>query len=120
MVDQHSGGYQIPAGCNIRIFTYAVHHNPRFYPHPGVFNPHRFTLEHSVERHPFAYIPFGAGHRSCIGQRYAQTQMKIVLSTILRRFKFELPPLGAQKPKLSVEMVLKPQEGIHLMISARK
>lgn len=62
-----SGQYLIPAGCNLNIMAYGLHHNPRIYPNPSVYNPERFFPDQSAERHPYAFLPFSAGPRNCIG-----------------------------------------------------
>ena len=62
-----AGGYKLPAGTQINIFIYAMHHDPDLFPKPEEFIPERFENEHK-SFHPFAYIPFSAGPRNCIGQ----------------------------------------------------
>jgi len=62
-----SGEHTIPAGCNILILIYGMHRNPRLFPNPSEFNPERFFPEQTIGRHPYAYIPFSAGSRNCIG-----------------------------------------------------
>lgn len=60
-------GYIIPKGVEIVILFYALHHDATLYPEPDVFNPDRFTAENIQSRHPYAFCPFSAGPRSCIG-----------------------------------------------------
>lgn len=60
-------GRTIPSGCGILIHIYDAHRDTRFYSEPEKFNPDRFLPENSKGRHPFAYIPFSAGLRNCIG-----------------------------------------------------
>ena len=114
----NAGDYLIPPGCDVTISAYALHRNPRIYNDPYTFNPDRFFPENSIGRHPYAYIPFSAGSRNCIGQRFAMAEEKVVLSTLLRHFKFALSPL-AEKPKPSTEITLKSMNGIHLLVSRR-
>nr|QST15020.1 CYP4AP7 protein [Diaphanosoma celebensis] len=115
--DVQLGGYKIPAGCDAMVLVYALHHNPQFYPNPETFCPERFFPEKAVARHPFAYIPFGAGPRNCIGQEMAVSAIKAVVSGLLRRFRFQIDPdrMGESKPVS--RMFLKPRDGIRLMVS---
>lgn len=123
----HQGGYLLPAGCIITLLPFAMHRNPRLFHDPLVFNPDRFTAEQSVGRHPYAYIPFSAGPRNCIGQRFAMMEEKTVLSLLLRKFRFSVAPLKEstkQKQSLAApipsnQVILKALNGIHLFISPR-
>jgi cytochrome P450 len=61
------GNYLIPAGCSVGCLASTTHHNSKFFPDPLVFKPERFLLDQAAGRHPYAYIPFSAGPRNCIG-----------------------------------------------------
>ncbi|KAJ3642894.1 hypothetical protein Zmor_025642 [Zophobas morio] len=86
---QTSTGYIIPKGTMAHIFIYDLHRNPDLYPDPLKFDPDRFLPENIQKRHPFAYIPFSAGSRNCIGQRFAMLELKALLCGILRKFNLE-------------------------------
>lgn len=60
-------GKIIPKGCGINIFAYGTHRNPKLYPEPERFIPERF-LSTNEKKLPYAYIPFSAGSRNCIGK----------------------------------------------------
>jgi cytochrome P450 family 4 len=63
------GGYVLPAGLSVALLIYGMHRNPKVYPEPDVFKPERFLPEHSANRHPYAFLPFSAGPRNCIGKK---------------------------------------------------
>ena len=71
---------------------YILHHDPRFWDEPGNFNPDRFSSENSVDRHKYAYLPFGAGPRKCIGNTFALIEAQLILATLLKKVRFETVP----------------------------
>ena len=64
------GKYLVPAGCTLACMAYATHRNANVFPDPTSFKPERFSPEQSVGRHPYAYFPFSAGPRNCIGTHF--------------------------------------------------
>ncbi|EZA54255.1 Cytochrome P450 4C1 [Ooceraea biroi] len=81
--------YLVPAGADVVIDIVHLHQNSDFWPNPEVFDPDRFLPELVQNRHPFAYIPFSAGSRNCIGQRFAMMEMKAVIGTLVHNFNLE-------------------------------
>ncbi|CAH1400222.1 unnamed protein product [Nezara viridula] len=73
----------IPAGCNVAVFNYCVHRSKKHWDNPEEFVPERFVP--GIERHPYSFIPFSAGPRNCIGQKYAMMELKTIMSTLVRQ-----------------------------------
>jgi len=67
LCDKIKGNYKLPAGATVVLGIYGLHHNPDVYPDPESFKPERFLPEQSEGRHHYAFIPFSAGPRNCIG-----------------------------------------------------
>lgn len=86
---QQKGNYKLEKGETAMIAIYCVHRDERYWPDPERFDPDRFLPENSKDRHPYAFIPFAAGRRNCIGQRYAQMEEKVLLTYMLRRFEIK-------------------------------
>lgn len=88
--DDELGGYHIPANSAVMIMPYVVHHDPRFWDNPDIFDPERFTPERIKQQHKFAYLPFGNGPRKCIGETFALIETQLILATILQRYKLRV------------------------------
>ena len=86
------GGYTIPAGGRVVISPYVVHRLPALWPEPERFRPERFAPEQVEGRHRFAYFPFGAGPRQCVGAQFAMLEVPLVAAMLWREFRIRLVP----------------------------
>ncbi|XP_063379604.1 cytochrome P450 4g15 [Cydia fagiglandana] len=114
-----SNGKKIPAGTTVIITTYKLHRRPDVYPNPNKFDPDNFLPERSANRHYYAFVPFSAGPRSCVGRKYAMLKLKIILSTILRNFRVQ-SDLKESDFKLQADIILKRAEGFKVKLQPRK
>ncbi|XP_077521043.1 cytochrome P450 4V2-like [Amblyomma americanum] len=112
------GGTTLPKGSVIQIATYFLHRDPAVFPKPEEFHPERFFPENARGRHSYAYIPFSAGPRNCIGQKFAMAEEKIVVANILRRFRVQSLDQRDQVA-LSLEIVLRPRTGLRIKFIPR-
>ncbi|KAH8370248.1 hypothetical protein KR093_002760 [Drosophila rubida] len=82
-----ANGLILPAGTQILMHVFDIHRHPKHWDAPNEFRPERFFTENSEGRHIYAYIPFSAGQRNCIGQKYAMLEMKTLLIVVLKKFR---------------------------------
>jgi len=92
IADDEIGGYHIPANSVLAICLYTLHRHPNFWNEPEIFDPERFSPENIKGRHKFAYIPFGAGPRQCIGNNFGLMEAALVVACVLQRFELHLLP----------------------------
>ncbi|XP_063220617.1 cytochrome P450 4C1-like [Bacillus rossius redtenbacheri] len=116
--DTRIGDYLVPAGCMVNIHIFHIHRCADQFPHPERFDPDNFLPERARTRQPYAYIPFSAGPRNCIGQKFAMLEEKVILAAILRRYRVHSPQRPEQLTLLS-EMILRSEHGIQLQIVPR-
>ncbi|XP_013185828.2 cytochrome P450 4g15 [Amyelois transitella] len=114
-----SSGKKVPAGTTVIIATIKLHRRPDIYPNPDKFDPDNFLPERSANRHYYAFVPFSAGPRSCVGRKYAMLKLKIILSTILRNFRVH-SDLKESDFQLQADIILKRAEGFKVRLTPRK
>lgn len=86
--DYNYNGIKIPVGQVCAVGIWSLHHDPEIYPDPYKFDPERFSEDNKKKRDNETFIPFGTGPRHCIGMRFALLEIKLLLSTILSKYKF--------------------------------
>jgi cytochrome P450 len=96
--DTEVGGQRVPRGTTVLISPWTLHRDPRFWDEPEAFAPERWSDDSGQQTPRYAYLPFGAGQRVCIGAGFAQLEATLVLATIVRRFRLDLaePERGVQ------------------------
>ncbi|ODN00188.1 Cytochrome P450 4c3 [Orchesella cincta] len=116
VLDEHR---TIPKGSTVIISAYILHRQEDVFPDPEKFDPERFFVENAAGRHPYSYIPFSAGPRNCIGQKFALMEEKIVLATLLRKFKLE--PVDTEKTVRPLpDVILRPKAGLKVRLVSRE
>jgi len=111
------GGYALPARTNVLLPLYLIHRHPRFWSNPETFDPDRFAPEHEAERPRFAYMPFAAGPRHCIGETFALYEMLVHLYKVARRYRLRYVP---DKPlELEAQINLRTRHPLHMRLEAR-
>jgi cytochrome P450 len=110
-------GYRIPAGANIVMSQWIMHHDKRFFSEPGRFDPDRWRTTAYQNLPRFAYFPFGGGPRQCIGAAFAMTEAALILATVAQRCRLVSVD---QSPVLPVpSLTLRPKSPIRLRIDPR-
>ena len=113
--DCEFGGFQIPKGTPVGLSPIHTHHMPSLWTRPAEFDPERFSPERAEHRrHAYAYLPFGGGAHLCIGQHFADMEVKSVMHQLLRRFRFEVPA-GYRMPYQLVP-IAKPRDGLPITL----
>ncbi|XP_020294943.1 cytochrome P450 4C1-like isoform X2 [Pseudomyrmex gracilis] len=117
--DTKIGDYTIPNNTRVHILILLLHRNPAIWPDPLKFDPDRFLPENIKSMHPYAYIPFSAGPRNCIGQKFATLEEKIILTAILRKWRIKC----VETPETIIvknTITLVPVHGIHIKFIPKK
>lgn len=116
--DVAAGRCAIPKGALVVISPYLLHRHETLWDAPDRFRPERFLpgARDAIAR--YAYLPFGAGPRVCIGQQFAMVEAVIVLATLLRRLRFEYA--GDEAPMPVQRITLRPHKGMPMRVTARQ
>jgi cytochrome P450 len=110
-------GHRIPPGAEVLILPWLLHRKPSLWDDPERFDPERFAPERAASRPRFAYVPFGAGPRICIGAAFAMTEAVLILATIAQRYRLRLKPGHPVEPQGLI--TLRPRYGIQTILERR-
>ncbi len=115
--DCQVGGYRLRRDDNVVISQWVMHRDARFFTNPEKFDPDRWSPDRTATVPKYAYFPFGAGPRGCVGQSFAMMEAILLLATIAQRFTFQLLPDHPVVPMPSV--TLRPKHGIRMVLHSR-
>jgi len=115
-------GYRVPAGSVVSLPQWVVHRDERWFEDPDSFRPDRWAADGETDgfagdRPEYAHFPFGGGPRHCIGMRFALLEVKLVLATLVRRFRFE--PVTEPPLELSMQITLQPADPLEVGLRPR-
>jgi cytochrome P450 len=118
IADDELAGVHIPAGAVITVSPYVLHRRRGLWDHPDAFDPSRFLGEKRDRIDRFAFIPFGAGPRVCIGMAFAMQEGIILLAHLLRALRFDLVEGQVVMPLQRV--TLRPRGGMKMHVKRRE
>jgi cytochrome P450 len=107
-------GHRIAKGSLVIVSPYVTHRLPRLWPNPEGFDPSRFSAKNKEGRDKHAYIPFGGGPRTCIGNAFALMEMQVILPMLVQRFRLELE--AGYRLDLEPTVTLRPVGGVPMRI----
>jgi len=111
------GGMDIPKGANVFVAPWVLHRHRRLWNNPEQFDPDRFSPERSADRPRFAYLPFGAGPRVCIGQVLAMNEAVLILAALAQHYRPRLAPDCTVA--LQHNITLRPRHGLKMTLQRR-
>jgi cytochrome P450 len=117
--DMEIDGYPVAKGTVVMICPYALHRNPHYFPNPEKFDPERFTPEREKQLPRYAYLPFGAGPRICIGNYFAMMEGHLLLATLAQHATFTLVPGQTIKSDLQKTLALRPSGAVNVIVKRR-
>jgi len=103
------GGYHLPKNAIVGVSPFVMHRNPRYWKNPEGFDPERFLIK-DESRPKLAYMPFGAGPRTCIGNAFSMMEMQLIVPMIAQRSALDLVP--GFKLELDPSVTLRPKHGV--------
>ncbi len=109
------GGFAIPAGANVLLSPWVAHRDPRHWEAPDEFRPERFAAGWTPARG--AYFPFGDGPRICVGNRFAEMEILLVLATLLPRVDLSMVDAAPVRPE--GDATLRPKGGLPMTVRRR-
>jgi cytochrome P450 len=112
-------GYAIAKGAILLASQFVVHRDSRFYPDPLRFDPERFAKDGVKSRPRFAFFPFAAGSRQCIGEGLAWMEGVLSLATIVRDWRLTTPHGAEAEIALNPAISLRPKFGVPLVVERR-
>lgn len=115
--DTQFGGYAVATGETVLPFIWGVQRHPDFWVEPERFDPDRFAPQHAKAHNTWAYLPFSAGPRICIGNMFSLVETVILIAQLLNRFEVEVRScadvapraIGTVRPSKPVRVLLKPR-----------
>ncbi len=110
------GDVVIPGGSVILLAQYVTHRHRDFWDNPEGFDPERFLPEQVEKRHPYAYFPFSAGPRICIGNHFALMEAVLIVAVVASQWRLNLIPGSSVVPQARI--TLRPKGG--LMMAAER
>ncbi|WP_435320381.1 cytochrome P450 [Haloarchaeobius sp. TZWSO28] len=110
------GDYVVPEGSDVLLSVWNVHHDSRFYDDPWTFDPDRWA-DTTPRARGYAYVPFGAGPRICIGRHFARLEMKAVLATVGQRYSLDVDDDAVE---VDPQMTLQPAEPVLARVERRE
>ena len=110
-------GFKVRRNARLLLSPYVTHRRGDFWPEPERFRPERFAPGREASRHKFAYLPFGAGPRSCIGRQFALMEMQSALAALARRYTLRLLPGHCVVPEMTT--TLGPRGGLWMTVHER-
>ena len=110
-------GHRVPRGSTVFIVPWLLHRHRKLWQDPEVFDPERMAPERAADRPRFAYIPFGAGPRICIGASLAITEAVLILATLARTWRLRLAE-GARVEPIGL-ITLRPRGGLSMRLERR-
>ncbi|KRF99612.1 uncharacterized protein Dwil_GK25786, isoform C [Drosophila willistoni] len=113
-------GKVIPAGTNIGISPLFMGRREDLFVEPNSFKPERFDVVTTAEKlNPYAYIPFSAGPRNCIGQKFAMLEIKAIVANTLRHFEIDFVGDTSEPPVLIAELILRTRDPLMFKLKER-
>jgi cytochrome P450 len=116
--DFELGGYTIPKGHMLLFVQWVTHRSAKCFTDPLRFDPDRWLPERAKTIHKYAYFPFGGGPRICIGNHFAMMEAVLVLSTLIREYRFDLLP--GQSLELQPAITLRAARDVNMRLVSRR